>query len=343
MDRNRHTISFHEVNGTHVGDMPAESLTQCLWTRDAVEVSRGEFAVHTEAESELLDELRPWLHWATVWDRQQPVWTGPVQKITIGRAASSIIARDVATFGWRTRVPLTKSWESRDPAIIAGEVYELMLDVHRIRVDPIVHLDPTGGRFDFSMVVDQRMVHQTMDDLVKLGLEWTVVKGVPVFGPVSRVPTNTLTEADFVADIQSVRDGTGTYNDGRIQGKNFAETTIVELAGLRLQTLVSLDSMFGVSNIQRASQQYVQQTARIRDALVIPPSASLHPDAPISLDELVPGNLFAVNARGIANVMKLQSMTVTTGPGTYDVQVTLETVNEQTEIEKQTNSIGDVL
>lgn len=340
MDRNRHTISIHEVNGTHLGDMPAESLSQTVWTRDAAEVSRGEFQAHSEAEPELLREIRPWLHWATVWDMQSPVWTGPIQKVQIGRNLSSITARDMSTFAWRTRVPITKSWEGTDPALIAAELYGLMLDVHRIRVDPVVTLDPTGGRFDYTSTVDLRMMHQAIDDLVKLGLEWTVLKGTPVFGPVATTATNTLTEFDFLAEIQTVRDGTGMFNDVRVQGKNFAETTFVELAGLRLQTLVSLDSMFGVSNIQRASQQYTQQTARVRDALVMPGNASLHPDAPVTLDELVPGNLFAVNARGIANIMKLQNVTVTTGPGTYDVQVTLETVSEQTELEKSSASIG---
>lgn len=331
-DTARQAVSVHTVTGEKVDDLPPSVLPSLMWSRERNEVSRCEFSLHNAA-SDVAGELIPWHHWATVWEGQKPVWTGPIQRSSSGRVLTQVSARDTATFAWRTRVPVTKTWVGLDPSSIANEIYLRMLEIHRVRATPRILPDDLADTFNFSVQADSRMVNQVMDDLTKIGLDWCVVAGVPVFGPPPSNPIATLYEADFMAEIEIVRDGVGTFNDVRLQGMNFAATSRQPLAGLNLQTLISLDDMFGVSNIQKATEQYARQKALIKDMLVVPSGASLHPEADVSLEDLVPGAVFLVQARGVENLMRLDSVEVETTAGSFNVAVTLETILDQSELD----------
>src|SRR5690606_9992224 len=112
-------------------------------------------------------------------------------------------------------------------------------------------------------------------------------------------------------------------NDVRLQGQNWAQTAIADLAGLRLQTLVSLNDLRGAANIQRAAQRRARDLARLRDELVVPANASLHPQAPVTLDDLVPGKVWAVHTERVSQLMRLDKVEVSGSAEAFDVQVTL--------------------
>lgn len=325
------TATVHTVDGRGLGVIPCSVMSGITWGRESREVSGCDIDMMTEGDPELLEDLRPWVHWVTVWHGERPVWTGPIQSVRIGRVTSKITARDPSTFMWRTRVPVTRTWADTDPTGIAASMLASMNDLHHIDAVPIV-LPGITESFTYSATADSRMIHQAMDDLVKLGLEWTVVAGRFVLGAFSEDPVAELAECDFLVDIDRLRDGSGTFNDVRIQGQNWAQTARAPLAGLNLQTLVSLDDVFGVSNIQKAARLYAQEVAAIRDVLVVPSGASLHPEAQITLDDLVPGKVFKVSANGIANLMKVDQMQVSASPGTFDMQVTLVAVQGHGEL-----------
>jgi hypothetical protein len=328
------TISVEGIDGTGVGDVPCRAVPDITWGRESNEVSRCQLSVVNSAAEQLIENIRPWYHWVSVWDGADQVWRGPVQRIEINQAQTSIACKDASTYMWRTRVPITRTWTDLDPSEIAAALWTLMMDLHQIRAVPLVLPDVDGESFTVAAVADSRMLNQLMDDLTKIGLRWTVVAGTPVLGPPPQDPVTTLGECDFLAALQIIRDGTGTYNDVRVRGKNFAQTAIIELAGLHLQTLISIDDMFGVSNIQKATLQYAQEVGMIRDLLVVPASASLHPDAPVGLSDLVPGNHFRVDARGLSSLMRLDQMQVISNSSKYDIQVTLETIPDKGEIAK---------
>lgn len=325
------TATVHTVDGRGVDVIPCSIMSAITWGREQREVSVCDIDVMTEGDPELLEDLRPWVHWVTVWHGERPVWTGPIQSIRIGRVTTKIAARDPSTFMWRTRVPVTRTWADTDPTGIAASVLASMNDLHHIDATPIV-LPGITESFTYHADADSRMVHQLMDDLTKLGLEWTVVAGRFILGAFSEAPVAELAECDFLVDIDRLRDGSGTFNDVRIQGQNWAQTARAPLAGLNLQTLVSLDDVFGVSNIQKAARLYAQEVAAIRDVLVVPSGASLHPEADVRLDDLVPGKVFKVSANGIANLMKVDQVQVSATPGTFDTQVTLVAVQGQGEL-----------
>lgn len=316
-------VSVHTADGKPVGDFPCTVLAAYNWSREDTEVSICNLTVLTQGAPDLVEELRQWVHWVTVWFDDTPVWTGAIQGIRITRERTTISARDVATFMWRTRTPITKTWLDTAPQRIAEGVWTSMLELHGVRASPIVLPGVAYNTFTVSAKADQRMLHQFMDELVKVGLHWTVIAGRPVLGQFPRDPVAELHECDFMVELERRRDGIDTYNDVRVQGQNWAQTAYVPLAGLRLQTIVSLDDMFGASNIQRAAQRYAMNNVRLRDELIVPPNASLHPQAPVTLDDLVPGKVFIVHSETVSQLMRLDQVIVAGSPGVFDVQVNL--------------------
>ncbi|ADX31949.1 minor tail protein [Tsukamurella phage TPA2] len=274
----------------------------------------------------MLPEITPWAHWLDVWDTDNSVllWSGPILKLASSRESLTLSARDVSALTTRTRCPISKEWDASDPCRIAAELWTAMLALHNIKATPILR---NAGQppFNFKCEADTKFLQAVLDDLEKIGLRWTVVAGVPILGP---VPTDAtvLDERDLQGDIQVIRDGTETANDILVRGADFSARTTVPLGGLHLQGLVNLDSMFGVSNLERAAREYAQSTASIRDALSLPGGLILHPDTPVTIDDLLPGARFEVHARGLVSLMELESVEVKRSPGDLEVSVTLESV-----------------
>lgn len=326
-------VSVHTVDGRIIGDFPCNMIANFTFGREGSEVSTASFQVHTQGDPELIEELRQWVHWVTFWLGDLPVWTGPIWNIRISKTITTVSARDPSIFMWRTRVPITRTFTDTAPARIADDMWRLMNQLHRIRATPLVLPGVAEETFTVSAVADSRYMHQFMDELVKVGLQWTVVSGRVIFGEFPRTPVAELQECDFLIEIERQRDGSQTFNDVRVQGQNWASTAVADLAGLRLQGLVSMDDMFGASNVQRATQQYARQVARLRDDLVVPANASLHPQAPVTYDDLIPGKAFAVYTDTASQLMRLDQVTVSGSPEAFDVQITLVALQDDADIE----------
>lgn len=324
------SVSVHTADGRAVGDFPCNIVLAYQWGREAREVSTCSIDIATEGAPELVEELRQWVHWITVWHDDVAVWTGPIQSIRITRAVTSVAARDPATFMWRTRVPITRTFTDTSPVMIADTLWRSMNELHGLRATPALIPGPTDDPFTITAVADARMLHQLMDDLVKVGLVWTVVAGRPILGRFPRDPVTELHECDFLVQLERRRDGTQTFNDVRVQGQNWAQTAKVELAGLNLQNIVALDDLYGSSNIQRAAARYARESATLRDELVVPGSASLHPQAPVTMDDLIPGKVFVVHYEAISQLMRLDQVSVTGSPDTFDVQISLVALEQST-------------
>ncbi|MCM6774965.1 hypothetical protein NDR87_26330 [Nocardia sp. CDC159] len=332
-------IWVRTVDGRPIGHIPCDRTTDVTWSRERNEVSRCEITTSDIDAGALV----PWLHWIDIWEDGTPVWSGPVQEASTDLATGStrIEARDVAAFLWYTRVPTTRQWQRLDPAPIAATLWQAMLELHRVDVDPTV-LPPTDlvERFDFAVTANSRMLNAVMDELVRIGLDWTVVSGRPILGTLDTAPVAQLQDCDFMTSLRRVRSGKRSTCDVRVQGKNWAHTETVDMAGLHLQALISLDNMSGVANITAAARQYLREVGALRDLLEVPPGASLHPNAPLTTADLVPGSVFAVYAADMAALMRLKSVEIAWTGTNRDVRVTVDTVTEPIELDP---GIGGIL
>lgn len=330
-------ITIHTRRGGTVYQWMPDHYQDAKWTRDQRDASRCDLVL-PPIEGDSLPEIAPWLHHVTVFDVERDVvlWTGPVQKVTDNRAGLTLACKDHAAYLHRTRDPITKDWDAADPAWVAGELWRAMIDHHGVNSRVIERDDPLGDRFDYSVVSDEQMLDQTIGALVNLGLRWTVVSGAAILGPVTLDPIVTLGADDFLGDgISLVRDGAAVFNDVLVRGADVRHREVVDYYGQSLQTIHNVDDMFGVSNVKRAAQQFVRHTGTVRTRLELSPNTQLHPDAPVSIDQLMPGTRFLIEDRGIAQVMELTAVEIIRRPGAATVSVTMESVEEDIELLKK--------
>lgn len=313
-------VSLHSVKGVLVYQFTAQQQTQLEWGRTLRDVSKATLTAGPMLVSGKIPDIYPWVHWMSIWSPNADTlyWTGPVQKLVANRFGTEIDAADPAAYLGRTRVPITKSWEGVDPCIPMNEMWRDLCDLHGLSAYPIMRRDPWGDLFTLSVTADSEMMDKTIKTYEGYGLRWTVVAGVPIIGPMPLQPIASLGEQHFLGDgLQLMRDGTNTYNDVLLKGPDDLARARVDLgAGVNLQTIVTINNMFGVSNVQRATAQYVRQVGMIKTDIDVPSNATLHPDAPVTIDQLVPSARFAISAYGIDLRMELETITVTaTGAG----------------------------
>ncbi|EHI13139.1 hypothetical protein KEK_08157 [Mycolicibacterium thermoresistibile ATCC 19527] len=324
-------VAVRTIAGVQLYQFLASGYSHLKWTRALREVSICDLVVPPADGYVRIPDITPWLHWVDVWDDQgqQLYWSGPITRAEQGRDWLSLSARDVSALLARTRCPLTKRWDAADPADIAAELWAAVIEHHGLNIRSLARRDPRGDRFGYDCVADETMADEVVGELVDLGLYWSVVAGIPLLGPAKREPVATLGEHDFIeGGLSVIRDGANTFNDVMLRTGDSVSRARLPMGGLNLQTIVNIDSMFGVSNADRAAHQAVRHTGTIRDAISVPEGATLHPDAPISIRELVPSVRINVEAFGLLSTMELEGVTVTCTQNETSVGVDLESVDD---------------
>ncbi|AUX82239.1 minor tail protein [Mycobacterium phage Sabella] len=310
--------------------LPTEQMS-LAWSRELRQTSTCELVVPTQFAAQQFPNLQPWTQWVSVWDGngQDMLWRGPIQGITADRRQLTITSSDPSAYYRKTRTPLTKRWEAVDLSVPAEALWHQMAEDKAINVDPIVRPDPLGDRFDIDLVRDQQLVEQDFNDLVQKGLRWSVVAGVPILGPLPYKAVAALGEDDFLGNgVQLHRDGSQTANDVLLRAADQTARARVNVVGQNLQTIVNADSIFGVSNAEKAVRQYVRYTGTYRDTLVVPEDTQLHPNAPVTIAQLMPSARFHVEAYGLLSLMELRSVKVSVTSGTTTVAVSMDSVND---------------
>lgn len=322
-------FSLETLNGVSLGVL--ECPTDYRWSREMNEVST---CTLNAPRQELTADIVPWTTWLSCWHGSELQWRGPILDLKFDHQAMIIAARDLSTLMWKTRTVTTKSWSSLDIASIAADMWRDMLQLQNIDAEPdVLPALSTSGRYNISVTADVRMMQQDMADLAKLGLRWTVVRGRPILGNQPIGVAAELAECDLTIGPQIQRSGVKTSNDVRVQGKNFARTERTDLGGLHLQTIVSIDDLFGVSNITTAAREQLKKRAYIRDSLIIPGAATLAPTAPVELSMLVPGIRIAITALGIRALFEVQKVDVAGSPTDLSVSLTLGALPDLTALE----------
>lgn len=309
------------------------------WTRDLREVSRCELTLAPDG----LPDIVPWVHWVSVFDTSGMLWRGPVLSVTGSRSALTISARDPAAYLARTRCPLTKRWEAADPAVPATALWEAMAALHGFTADPVTRYDTDCQHYDFATRADTEPLDKTLSDLTGLGLRWCVVAGTPIIGAAPKTPVTALSENDFLSDIALTRDGTGTFNDILLRTPADRALAAVRLYGLHLQALVSIDDTGAVSNTVGAARQLVDHTAAIRTTIDMPSGAALHPDAAVTLEQLVPSARFVLEVGGVRVLTELDTVEAEASADSTSVKISLTEVPEKVELLDLRDAAGQLV
>jgi hypothetical protein len=156
-----------------------------------------------------------------------------------------------------------------------------------------------------------------------------VVAGTALLGPAPRISMASLGEDDFIeGNLELVRDGSRMFTDVLLRGADEVSRARVNNGGLNLQTIVDVDSLFGVSNADRAARQYLRYCSSMREAVSTGGSSQLHPYAPVGIESLVPSARVTVNAFGVLTLMEIQSVEVGFSADDLSVSIGLESVDD---------------
>lgn len=326
----RQAFVLRTIDGIQLAQFRPTEQLGWSWTREQSEVSKCELILPPEVVGSLSD-ITPWLHWLDCWDDsgQTLYWSGPVVRAALNRQRLSLSARDAGALMSRTRCPLEKRWDSADPNEVGGELWAAMLAHHNLAAEPIVRPDPHGQRYDFNAAAADGDMDVHMGRLTDLGARWTVIAGIPILGPVNLKATTALGVEHFVGDaVEVVRDGAAFCNDVLLRAAGAKAYGRVRAGGLQLQKTVTIDSIDGVSNADRAAQLYAQYLGRVRTEVTMPSGAVLHPEAPVGIDQLMPSARINVDAYGLLVTTEVQQVTVTAADGHAQVAVKLRAVDD---------------
>ena len=328
-------VSLHTYDGIQIDQFTPERQFSVTWGRRLRNVSTCEPKVPSTLLTSGMPDIFPFLHWISVWSSaDELLWTGPCQVPDVGEDDMVISASDPMVYAQYTRSPLTKQWSGADPADIAAELIGAMISLHGLKIDLVVRRDPDGDPFDYETTADEKMLDVVLNDLVEKGLRWTCVAGTIVLGPMPRDPVVSLDKTHFTeAGIRIRRDGRKTANDVLVRGGDVSAQARTPLGGLNLQSLVSVDDVFELSNVRRALRQQLRHTARIREALVLSEDTVLHPNAPVSIKDLVPSARFGLGAYGLDSLQELESIKVSRTSGNATVAVSMENVVDLPELQ----------
>lgn len=329
-------VSVHSVKGVTMYQFQATEQATLTWGRQLRDVSKSTLTAGPMLVGGKIPDIYPWVHWMSIWsaDAKSLHWTGPVQRMVANRYGTEIDASDPAAYLSRTRVPITKSWDGVDPCIPMNELWLRLCDLHGLSQLPVVRRDPWGQLYNLIVTADAEMLDKTIKTFEGYGLRWSVIAGVPLIGPMPLEPIAALGEQHFLGSgVQLVRDGTNTYNDILLKGPDNLARARVDLgAGVNLQQIVTVNNMFGVSNVQRAVTEQVRQTGMIKTDIDVPSNATLHPDAPVSIEQLVPSARFALSAYGLDLRMELESISVSVTGANVTITPTFNEVPNWTEL-----------
>lgn len=331
-------VVLRSIDGNQLMQWLPEDFTQLSWGRELRQTSKCQLQAGSVLDSQgNAPPITPWVHWIDVYStdmKPRLYWTGPIMSIDMDEYSTDITAWDVSAFLSETRVPLTKAWDGVDPSVPALALWEAMLAFQGLNhIVPIARQDPYGNRFDCSFVADEKMLDKAIQDLEQMRFKWSVVAGVPLLGPMPDDPIASLDKSDFIGKGLTLRrDGSRTYNDVLVRGADSISSVRRELYGLNLQTIVNVDNMFGLTNVNAAAREYVDSVGRIPSSIQTPAGAVLNPNVDLDINQLVPSARFALTAFGLRLKVELESMQVMCQSGQSQTTVTLTEVPDRTEI-----------
>jgi hypothetical protein len=276
------------------------------WSRVLTGTSEASVVVVPRAAAcqELLDRAEGWAYELAVWRGDEMVWCGPLIDKDDSGTDVTLTARDVTAWLPRRLVhdgyDTTLSDDGMDLAVVALRVLVDAFEPDDPDVIRHVSVVEAGVRInDRAVEAETVMADAELGDLVKLGLDWTVVgRRIVVFSnrrPLSRIPA--LGAAHF----------TGTL-PVRVAGGDVVTRCVVQGGGVRgvaggvhpvYGLLEKLDMQTAVGDDDDAAHA-ARAALYTPNMLVAGGDLGLTALAPVSIADLVPGVQCTVAGRGAA-------------------------------------------
>lgn len=325
------------------------------WGRTRDDTSEAEVVVSGRACSEnrdLLSSIEPKRDELVIFRGEERVWEGPVWRVAWHSDRVVIVAHDVTEY--LNGTPLTREYSNRYPnqtevTTRIGNIIEQEVGVWETLDPPAnvlphlkVHHFPNEAKTSALTIPFQMTVGEHLDDLARVsGIDHTAVGRAIHIWDTSRSlgRTRTLTESDFLGDVIITAYGadhtemayvvteSGAYGVAGSPSSYYGPWTkiftVYNEEGTEEPTQAELDSQ---AQRNRAGRSPVPVQVRIPD------NSSIRLSYDLTIGDLVPGVQMplraTLNAREVAQLQKLDKLTVTETSAGENVQVTLSPANK---------------
>lgn len=319
-DRYTATILFRPDLGSGAGDEQhpyariRTGISQVTWSRDLDRVSEAQVVVGRQlidaACDRALRRVTPWVHELRIYraGASQPVWTGPVRLTERTRHTYVLHARDLAAWLEVRTNPESYEWTGVDLATAARRLVRMGL-TGRGNPDPgfwpYARFDAVGVDTD----VEQQRTYDTpiLDELDRLcdqGMDYTVTgRRLWCFGePTLADPAHgVLSHTDILDELSLVVDGDQTCTRWIVEGsgQDGQRVRSIEGDGSPWYGLIERSTRAEHAKTDRACTNVAQNRLRYSRnppaTVVVPDGAALSPQAPITIDQLVPGTRWDIS------------------------------------------------
>lgn len=323
-----------------------DGITDLSWGRVIDDSSDASVTVSiggdtTTACCQALGDVRSWAHGLQILRDDELVWEGPIVGINYSYDDVTISARDVTAWldvrTTHSRIEYLTE-EGNGPQDLSWIASSIMISALGVD-DPCVlrwrWIEPSGVLTDFELDPDEEIAGDAIRELARAGLDYTTLGRRIFVGP----------------DINDIFHRDPPYP--HLVDEHFTSSPVIDEAGIEAATrwivhgdevtgtAGGIDPFYGlIEQIAREdrieSQSLVNAAARSRvDATNPPPvyadltgGSGLTPEAPVCINELIPGRLLDLTARRlcreVSQTMRLVAVDVSyPGGGTEAVNITL--------------------
>lgn len=318
-----YTVALHWQGGDRVFTY-LDKVVSVGWGRErssvstcTVELSKPEVGA---ACLEKLAQVWPWVHEVTVYRDGQAVWQGPVVRYPKEtRTSITITAKDVARWLGVRLLRQNRKLQGADLADIGRAAIGSALAVRDPNILAHVVARPTGEVADRTIRAYSRTGADELDEIAGQGLDWTAVGRTLYLAPPATdqtPPQAQLRSLDLLGDVEVEANGEeyaslvyaapqaqeGVWQHVEGVGGASPYFGLVEYV---VQTSIpwqrddngdfqpsGQDGMGEAETnkaLRRAARQRHEQVSRPPIAVRCPDQAQLSPEAPVSLERLVPG------------------------------------------------------
>jgi hypothetical protein len=291
------------------------------WARELNDVSEARVLIPPSCCGRLAD-ADAWSHELHISRNGDEVWAGPIVTAAACRSGTTIVARDMLEWLGHRVIHEGHVWPE-DPGVGAVQAAVELIEDGFAPDDPevlkylhAVGIGVVGGR---EYPANSAYVLDALKDLAKGALDFTAVGRRIVVLPqgASLGRTTILTCDAFQGDVCTASDGLAAVTRGVVTGDEETGVTgsyggVDPYYGL-LEALVEDTAI--KSNATAAAQARGMVNGRPPVLVQPPDSGSLAPDAPVCLEQLVPGVTVPVvvdcTCRTVAQDLRLTSLSVT--------------------------------
>lgn len=309
-----YTVKLHHMGGRHPFARVRTGVAEVTWSRELDAVSEAQVVIARQVIDADCDRqlrrLRPWAHELTLYRAgdSQPVWQGPITLTERTRTTYTITARDLAAWLEVRTNPESYEWTDIDLVAVARRLVRMGL-TGGTRPDPNFWphclFDPTGIDTDREQARTYAVpIKDELDALCDQGMDYTVTRRRLWCFPEPTIATpaqGRLTHNDIVDELSLVVDGDQTATRWIVEGQTGDGDRVRAIEG-------EVDQYYGL--IERAvraenarTERACRNVARTRlrysrrppVMVTVPDGAALHPRAPITIDQLIPGTRWDIS------------------------------------------------